>query len=284
MDEQTSPHLNLARRTADRFCTLPNVEALAVAGSLAMGNIDPDSDIDLYVYITAEVPLHDRMALVETLGASRSDLDLNFWDPGDAWVDADTGIELDVMYWHTIWIEDQLDRILTHHQASVGYSTCFWHTVQNSQVLYDRRGWLGDLKRKVDVPYPEILRRAIVAKNHPILRRVIPSYRHQIESAIRRDDGVSINHRVAAFFASYFDVLFGLNRLPHPGEKRILEKAASQCPKVPRHMVSQVEAILSAASASNRHLLTKMDTIIDEMDRLLILEGFDPTTSAPAAH
>ena len=46
------------------------------------------------------------------------------------------------------------------------------------------------------------LRRAIVAKNWPILRRNQSSYRRQIELAIERDDAVSVHHRVTALVAS----------------------------------------------------------------------------------
>lgn len=227
MNSQTSPHQSLARRVADLFSAFPNVEAIALAGSGASVAIDRDSDIDLYVYITSGIPLSDRVAIVEQLGTTRADLNLQFWDLGYEWYAAETGIEVDVIYWHTSWIEDQLDRVLVEHQASTGYSTCFWHTVRNSLILYDKSEWLRKLKEKSAVPFPDALRRAIIAKNHPILRRVIPSYLHQIEKAIGRNDLVSVNHRVAALLASYFDVLFALNRLPNPGEKRLLKTAAA---------------------------------------------------------
>ena len=279
MNDQTSPHLSLAHRVADLFSAFPNVEAIALAGSQASGTVDRDSDIDLYVYTTSVIALSERVAIVEKLGATRSDLNLQFWDLGDEWYDAETGIEVDIMYWDTSWIEGQLDRVLVEHQASMGYSTCFWHTIRNSLVLYDKSGWLHMLKEKSAVPFPEALRRAIIAKNHPVLRRVIPSYLHQIEKAIRRSDLVSINHRVAALLASYFDVLFALNRIPNPGEKRLLKTASEFCTRVPGEMVSQVEAVLRAGCSADQSLVVRIEELLDGLDQLLLEEGFDLETS-----
>ncbi|MBE9507085.1 MAG: DUF4037 domain-containing protein, partial [Chloroflexi bacterium] len=261
----------------------PSVEGIALAGSQAAGAVDQDSDIDLYVYTTSVIPLNGRVAIVEKLGATQSDLNLQFWDLGDEWYDEETGIEVDVIYWDISWIERQLDRVLVEHQASTGYSTCFWHTIRNSLILYDKSDWLHRFKEKSAVPYPEPLRRAIIAKNHPVLRRVIPSYLHQIEKAMRRNDLVSINHRVAALLASYFDVLFALNRLPNPGEKRLLKAASERCAKVPREMVNQVEGVLRAVSSADRSLIARIEELIDGLDQLLLEEGFDLETSLPLA-
>jgi predicted nucleotidyltransferase len=277
-------HLRLARRIAGLFSAFPNVEAIALAGSQASGAVDQDSDIDLYVYITSVIPLGARIAIVEELGATRSDLNLQFWDLGDEWYDEETGIEVDVIYWDVSWIEEQLDRVLAAHQASTGYSTCFWHTICNSLILYDRSDWLHRLKERSTVPFPEALRRAIIAKNHPVLRRVIPSYLHQIEKAIRRNDLVSINHRVAALLASYFDVLFALNRLPNPGEKRLLKTASERCAKVPKGMVNQVEGVLCAVPSADHSLIARIEELVDGLDQLLLDEGFDPETSLESHH
>ncbi len=275
MNDQPSPHLSLARKITECFSVFPNVQAIALAGSQSSGAVDQDSDIDLYVYTTSTIPLSERVAIVEKLGSTRSDLNLQFWDLGDEWYDAETGIEVDVIYWNTSWIGGQLDRVLVEHQASVGYSTCFWHTIRNSMILHDKGGWLRKLKEKSEVPFPEPLRRAIIAKNHPVLRQVIPSYLHQIEKAIKRDDLVSVNHRVAALLASYFDVLFALNRLPNPGEKRLLKTASERCAKVPRDMVAQVEGVLHTASSPDSALIARIKELIDGLDRLLLEEGFD---------
>ena len=283
MDAAPSPHQVLARKLGDAFCTFPNVEAIALAGSQTAGDIDSRSDIDLYVYTTSPIPLSDRIALVEKFRASRADLGLQFWDPGDEWYDLETGIEVDVMYWDVAWIEEQIDRVLVRHHASTGYTTCFWNTVRNSAVLYDRNGWFQTLQARCQQSYPEELRRAVIAKNHPVLRRVIPAYLHQIEKAIQRNDLVSINHRVAALLASYFDVLFALNRVPNPGEKRLLAIAAQRCGRIPKDMSLHVASVLHAAASTDPGLITDIQTLVDGLDQLLREEGFDPATSLPWA-
>jgi predicted nucleotidyltransferase len=281
LNDISSQKQALARKTTALFSEFPQVHAVALAGSQTAGTVDATSDIDLYVYTIAEIPFRQRAALVEKSKAARADLDLRFWNLGDEWFDAATGIEVDIIYWDTAWIETQLERVQLKHQASMGYTTCFWHTIRNSQVLYDQAGWFRSLQEKAGQPYPAELRRAIIALNHPVLRRVIPSYTHQIEKAVQRADLVSINHRVAALLASYFDVLFAINCLLNPGEKRLLTFAVEHCSIVPPRMADQVQDVLQAAAAPDQNLLAKIDLLIDGLDHLLLEEGFEPQTSQP---
>ncbi len=109
------------------------------------------------------------------------------------------------------------------------------------------------------------------------MRSVISSYTDQIEKALKRSDLLSLNHRLAALFASYFDVLFALNRTPHPGEKRLLAYA-SRCVALPENMVTDVEAVLRAPPETVMGELTRL---LDRLDAPLEREGFDPATSPP---
>jgi len=265
--------LSLAADVAVCYQALPQVEAVAVGGSLGSGTIDADSDIDLYVYVRSGIPVPVRAAIASAR-SKRAEVDNRFWELGDEWVEADTGVSVDVILRDVPWIEEQLDRVLCRHEASVGYTTCLWHNVLFSRVLADRSGWLKALRQSATQPYPEPLRRAIVAKNHPILRQTISSYAHQLEKAIGRGDPVSVNHRVAALLASYFDVLFALNRLTHPGEKRLVEAAKTHCALVPERLSEQVSALIGAAGQPNRDVLAHAHALVDGLDRMLQAEGF----------
>jgi predicted nucleotidyltransferase len=267
--------LQTARHIAERFATLAPVEAVALTGSQMSGTADDASDVDLYVYIRADIPVAERMALAAPY-AEGAEFDIRFWGTEDAWYDLDSGIKVEAIYWWVGWIEDQLERVLRRHEASTGYSTAFWYSVRGGHILFDRNGWLQQLQVAAQQPYPEALRRAIIAKNHPILRRVSSSYLQQIEVALRRNDVVSLNHRMAALLASYFDILFALNRQPHPGEKRLIHYAERLCDQRPPALRQQIEALV--ASLANGDVIARANDLIDGLDSLLTAEGFDLTS------
>jgi len=143
-----SGYITLANKISEQFKTHSAVEAIALDGSLTSNSVDSHSDIDLYLYITDLIPFDFRNKIVQKFGAIRANLNLTFWDIGDEWLDEKTGIEVDVIYWDKTWIEQQIDRVLISHQASVGYTTCFWHTVSNSKILFYRQDWFSELQHK----------------------------------------------------------------------------------------------------------------------------------------
>jgi predicted nucleotidyltransferase len=264
-----SVNFELAEKIVAEFKCISSVEAVALGGSQTSGSLDRHSDIDLYVYTNKVIPLPARQAIVAKLGASKADLNLTYWDLGDEWFDLEMGIEVDVIYWAPAWIEAQLERVVVSHQASMGYTTCFWHTVLNSKPLFDRHGWFARLQDRYNVPYPEPLKQAIIAKNYPVLKAVIPSYYNQIKKAVERGDLISLNHRVAAFFASYFDVLFALNGVKHPGEKKVMGYVLAQCVNVPVGLEGMVTAVLQSAAVGDKKLLDQLDDLLAGLDRLL---------------
>ena len=121
-------------------------------------------------------------------------------------------------------------------------------------------------------PYPEPLRRAIIAQNYPILRRNISSYLHQIERAVARHDLVSVHHRTVALLASYFDILFAINRLPHPGEKRLMACAKKLCARIPAGMEEHVNALISADSNYRDTVIPSANSLVDGLEALLLAD------------
>ncbi|MEY4748396.1 MAG: hypothetical protein RIQ60_610 [Pseudomonadota bacterium] len=264
------------------YAQLPQVEALALGGSRARDLVPADdgSDIDLYVFTRGDIPLQVRDGIFGRLGqASRAEIDQRFWGPSDQWIDAASGLQVDVIYFDAGWMQAAIERVLVHHQASMGYTTCFWHTIRQSLPLYDRQGWLSDLKRLAAVDYPRPLRDNIIALNHPVLRGSLSSYASQIDKAVRRGDLVSLNHRVSALLASYFDCVFAASAVPHPGEKRLLELAAASCSACPVDMAADVKRVLRAAAVEPGSLSLHLTALLDHLDDSLVRAGLVLPTS-----
>jgi hypothetical protein len=273
-----SSHLQLVKQIADSFALLPQVEAVALSGSRGRGGgtSDSASDLDVYVYTRSAIPLAARHAIIEhTGGTTRSSLDLNYWGPSDVWLHAPTGIEIDISYFDAPWMEAQIAHVVEQHQASLGYTTGFWHIIRQSIVFSDPHAWFATLQQRCQVAYPESLRQNIIALNHPLLRSIIPAYATQLEKAAKRYDLVSINHRLAALLASYFDIIFAVNRLLHPGEKRLVEFALNHCQLLPANMETDITSLLLMTSEDIAGLSGRVTHLLDQLDQLLEAEGFE---------
>ena len=257
----------LALRLAGNYAANLTVAAVVLSGSRTSEQEDASSDIDLYVYSRQPISLDERRRVAA--GAGRAEIGNAFWEPGDEWVDEAAGVSVDVMFRDCRWIEEQLDRVLKHHQASVGYSTCFWYNVLHSEILFDRSGWFAALQEQASVPYPEELRAAIIAKNLPILRQNMSSYIHQMELAIQRGDRVSLNHRTTALLASYFDVLFAVNRQPHPGEKRLVKFAEQLCSNRPADFAERIEELLASLPRLDKTVIEKAERVVEGLEGIV---------------
>ena len=71
----------------------------------------------------------------------------------------------------------------------------------------------------------------------------LPSYDKQIIKALKRNDIVSVNHRTAAYMESYFDIIFAMNELTHPGEKRMVQIALEQARVLPQDFEKNLTAL-----------------------------------------
>ena len=91
---------------------------------------------------------------------------------------------------------------------------------------------------------------------------------------MKRGDIVSLNHRTTELLSSYFDVLFALNRLPHPGEKRLVYYAETLCEKRPPFLREQISDLI--ASLNGGDVIAQAHALIDGLDELLVGDGLDP--------
>jgi len=254
----------LGEQLAHEYSTISTVEAVALGGSRTGHFWEPTSDYDIYIYSRSPIPIELREKVAHKY-SDAPETNNQFWESGDEWIDS-AGDRFDIMFRDCGWIEEQLARVLDRHEASIGYTTAFCFNVKNSTSLFDRNQWFAAQQQKASATFPEPLRRNIVAKNHPILRSMQSSYLHQIEKAIQRKDAVSANHRIAALLASYFDILFALNRQLHPGEKRLLQWTTELCPLRPPGMENLIPELIASAAKLEPYSLKLIGQLLDGLD------------------
>lgn len=241
--------------------TLPQVEAVALGGSRAGEQYDENSDYDLYVYYN-ELPNESVREKILADVCSYMEIGNQFWELEDDCV-LRNGIPIDILYRFLPDFVRDVASVVEEHWAHNGYTTCMWHNLMHSKILFDRNGALLAAQERFSVPYPEALRDHILQNNLRLLTSNLPSYDTQIKKAVSRWDLVSVNHRTAAFLESYFDILFALNRMTHPGEKRMVSYLKEQASVLPPDFEETLNDLFS-------NLFTNPQTVPGILDKLIV--------------
>lgn len=234
------------------------VKAIAIGGSSMAKTADKSSDIDMYVFVDKDIPLEKRENLIKKF-SSKYEVGGDYFGAGDEFFVDGMNQQLDVMYWNRDWFENTVRNIWEKHQASNGYSTCFLHTLNIFNIIHDTGNWLQGLKDKLKTPYPEELSQNIIKRNMMLMKdKPFASYYEQIEKAIKRGDENSVNHRIAAFMASYFDILFAKNKILHPGEKRLVQFAKTNCKTLPEMFEENIRRLFVQPNSDTLKILSNM--------------------------
>ena len=78
-----------------------------------------------------------------------------------------------------------------------------------------------------------------------------------------------MNHRTAAFLESYFDILFALNRMTHPGEKRMAAFLKAHADILPRDFEETMNTMFASLFASPQSIPAILDTLIQNLTDIL---------------
>lgn len=252
----------------NEFKRLDEVVAITLAGSCASGRKDNYSDIDIDIITERDIPVGKRESIAKKF-SDFMEINNNFWGASDEFVLRNSSIQVDIAYFDFKWLKNQLKNVLDEHNAAIGYTTCFWNNVINALIVFDKNNEFKDLKERYTIEYPEELKKNIVRKNYPILKKNFSAYYNQIEKAINRNDLVNLNNRIAAFLDSYFDIIFAINEIPHPGEKRLLSIINTMCKKLPKNAVEDIEKLIKDISRCDITILGDIDEIVKELDVML---------------
>lgn len=244
----------------NEFTLLPEVEAIALGGSRAGTHYDEKSDYDLYIYCNQTPEENTRKQILEKY-CQYMEIGNSFWELEDDCTLKD-GVDIDILYRNIENFSQEIDSVVQKHIAHNGYTTCMWHNLLHSKILYDKNGKPAAMQSQYTIPYPDELRDNIIRQNLRLLRGNLPSYDMQIKKAITRKDWVSVNHRTAAFLESYFDIIFTLNKMMHPGEKRMVQYAKEQAKILPDNFEENLNCLL-------QNLFTNSDTVVQTLATMI---------------
>jgi hypothetical protein len=223
----------------ERFKTIPEVEAIVLGGSRGKQQGDDLSDYDIYVYTTKPIDVETRKKII---GPAVSLMEYNhqFFETEDDGI-LNNGIGIEFIYRNLADFESMMVRLFDG-QVNRGYSTCFLDNLLTTKIIYDPKGAYKHLQDTYRFQDKTKLYQKVIDQNIPLLYGTQPNYLDQIEKAVKRGDIVAINHRLTEYFSLFFDTLFAINHINHPGEKRMLDKALT-LPKQPKNLKEIVEKI-----------------------------------------
>ncbi len=249
----------------EEFSNIPQVEAIALGGSRATGRNDEKSDYDVYVYLVQSVDETVRRNILSKY-CKYMEIGNSFWELEDD-VTLNDGIDMDIIYRNLTDFENTISSVVDACVSWNGYTTCMWYNLITSQIVFDKNGKLSALQKKYRIPYPEKLKRNIISNNMKLLSGMLPSFDMQIKKAENRGDLVSVNHRVTEFLASYFDIIFALNEMTHPGEKRMQSICTKECKILPNKFEENLNRLFEGMFREN--ISPVIHEMVEEMKKIV---------------
>lgn len=225
----------------ERFKTIPEVEAIVLGGSRGKQQGDELSDYDIYVYTTKPIDVEIRKKIINP-SVSLMEYNHQFFETEDDGI-LNNGVGIEFIYRNLADFKSMMVRLF-EGQVNRGYSTCFLDNLLTTKIIYDPKGAYKLLQDTYRFKDKTALYQQVIQQNIPLLYGTQPNYVDQIEKTVKRGDIVAINHRLTEYFSLFFDTLFAINRINHPGEKRMLEKALT-LPKQPKNLKEIMKKILN---------------------------------------
>ncbi len=256
----------MVNKLFEELATIPEIEAIALGGSRAGEDFDEKSDYDVYLYTTTPISEDVRREILSKY-CSYMEISNSFWELEDDCT-LKNGIDIDILYRNLDDFRADVSSVVNDCNARTGYTTCMWHNLVTCKIIFDRNGRLTQVQKEFSIPYPEKLRNNIIEKNMRLLTGNLPSYDTQIKKAVERNDMVSINHRVSAFMESYFDIIFALNRVTHPGEKRLVDLCLKNCEILPADFEENINELFTQMFTNSGNVQIILEKIVSEIQKI----------------
>lgn len=227
--------------------TIPLIDAIVLGGSRGKGLGDHTSDYDIYIYSKKEIPVEKRKELLSPY-MSLMEYNNQFFETEDDGI-LNNGVGIEFIYRNLDDFKQMMNRLFELH-INRGYSTCFLDNLLTSKIIFDRNNEYQALQDKYRFKDKTLIYQTVIKQNIPLLYGTQPNLYDQILKAVKRGDYVSINHRFTEYFSLFFDTLYAMNQVNHPGEKRMLEFAL-RLPKKPVNLKARIDFMLNHLTEGN---------------------------------
>ncbi len=267
----------------DKLKRAPGVACVVLGGSSATNTHGPGSDIDVGLYYSQAcpfaIPAIRAIAGSVSAGGAPTVTDFYEWGPwvnGGAWLGTRAG-KVELLYRNLEQVERTIAEVqrgsLRHdyaQQATYGfYSVIYLAEVQHCLPLYDPRGHLAHLKRRVR-RYPRELKRHIVSSY---------LWSAQFTLVIARDfahkgDVYNTVGCLTRAAAALTQVLFALNDTYFLSDKQAM-RAIERFAVAPHNYTSDFRRILADAGSDAGKLIKRVAALEDAWSRVASPPGTD---------
>jgi predicted nucleotidyltransferase len=280
----------VARRVDRAFADHPEVSAVLVFGSVASGEVDEHSDVDLLVVSRARLlPLGARRRVLSGLGAGWVFRDRT--DHNRLFANADTGgvvdgVPVEVHYQTVPWMSSVLGQVLGRGAITTAALPFRPYTLpgllRRAWLLTDNDGAVARWREQAAV-FPEALRENILRRFVPVLRG------HAEELCAGAERGLGA--RVFVFHLdraedALFSVLWALNGVYDPADKRAEQVVLPGLARAPADLLPTLNRVLEGpfdrdgALGRARLFAQLADAVLEMAEARADQTGTTPTPSA----
>jgi transposase-like protein len=238
----------IACRLADLLGSHQAVSSVLVFGSLAYGDVDDRSDINLFIVCRPEIlPIAERMRLFSQVGSGwRFGGQLNT-DPPFATSDTDgivDGVLVSLHYQTASWVSNVLREVLLKGALATKPMPSHPHTLpalfQRGWLLFDKRKVVRKWRDQVQ-PFPRRLKLNLLQHYVPLLRKNLEALLADAERHLgSRLFLFHLNQAIDALVS----VLFAVNEVYELGDRRAEQNFFPTLERVPRDFLTRFTEVL----------------------------------------
>ncbi len=260
MNEASRWRSALAQQIAPHYHANPKVRAVALAGSVALGDADRSSDIDLSVFWAAPPTGKEHRDIIKRVGKGGGSR-FPFHGNAGGWSEEFEvgGVAIDVRHMTVETTERTLADVLKRADPSLAKQQ---HLATLLSALPLSGSSVLTRWQQQALVYPHELGVAMVRThlNFPP--------RWEQEMLAERNEWLLLYDSLCLVEQHILLVLLGLNRLYYPGFRRV-DRLMEQMPMAPLHLVSRFKQAFEIVSIDARASVYQLHDLVEETFRLV---------------